>query len=59
MSVQNISGDKCGDTSGLDGYQSVALFSVTCTGSCYAGSIPAAGVGCIATQLATENDHYD
>jgi len=56
MSVQNINGDGYGDT-----YrdQSVALFSVTCTGSCYAGSIPAAGVGRIATQPTTENDYYD
>ena len=33
--------------------------SDTCTGSYVAGSIPVAGVGCIATQLATETDHYD
>ena len=33
--------------------------SDTCTGSYLAGSIPAAGVGCIASQLATETDPYD
>jgi hypothetical protein len=54
MSVQNISGDGCGNTSGLDEDQSATLFSVTCTGSCYAGSIPAAGVGCIAAQPTTD-----
>jgi len=32
-------------------YQAVTLFSATCTGSCDAGSIPAAGIGCIASQL--------
>ena len=56
MNIQNISGDRYGDTYR---YQPVALFSVTCTGSCYAGSIPAAGVGRIATQPTTETDHYD
>jgi len=56
MSVQNISGDECGDTCGN---QSAALFSVTCTGSCDTGSIPAAGVGCIATQPTNETNHYD
>jgi len=56
MNIQNISGNGYVSTYR---YQSVALFSVTCTGSCYVGSIPAAGVGCIATQLTTETDHYD
>lgn len=32
-------------------YQAVTLFSATCTGSCDAGSISAAGIGCIDSQL--------
>lgn len=51
MNIQNISGYGYVSTYRC---QSVALFSVTCTGSCYAGSIPAAGVRCIATQPTTE-----
>ena len=39
--------------------QAAGLFAVTCTGSCDVGSIPAAGVGCIASQPAAETDQYD
>jgi len=35
-------------------YEEIALFSATCTGSCDAGSIPAAGIGCIASQPTTD-----
>jgi len=56
MSVANFDGD----TPGLvHGYQSGALFYETCTGSCDAGSIPAAGVGCIASQPTTETNQHD
>ena len=55
MSVRSVNGNGCRNSSGLaSGDQSAALFSMTCTGSCDAGSIPAAGVGCIGTQPTSE-----
>jgi len=56
MSVQNLTDDRCESTCGD---QSAALFSVTCTGSCDAGSIPAAGVRCIASQPTGKTPTYD